>query len=114
MMLEWLEQISWRGDRPMAGRRAWDLEVERAEHHLDEVEARMAAHADGNAFRATRVDGDPGLLRTRIIQTWSGGSTPRLTRLRCGPGACTESGVQAARATSRNMSDSTFHLAALL
>jgi len=39
----------------MADLRSWDLKVERAKHHLDEVKAKMAAYAARNPFRATRV-----------------------------------------------------------
>jgi len=39
----------------MANPRSWELKVERAEHHLDEAEAKMAAYAARNPFRATRV-----------------------------------------------------------
>ena len=39
----------------MVGPRSWDLKVERAEHHLDEVKTKMAAYAARNPFRATRV-----------------------------------------------------------
>jgi hypothetical protein len=35
--------------------RSWDLKVERAEHHLDEVKAAMAAYASRNPYRAARV-----------------------------------------------------------
>jgi hypothetical protein len=39
----------------MASPRSWELKVERAEDHLDEVKAKMAAYAARNPFRATRV-----------------------------------------------------------
>lgn len=38
-----------------AGRRSWDLKVERAGQHLDEVMAVLAAYASRNPFRAVRV-----------------------------------------------------------
>jgi hypothetical protein len=37
------------------GQRSWDLKVQRAERHLDEVKAAMAAYASGNPYRAVRV-----------------------------------------------------------
>lgn len=43
----------------MADLRSWDLKVTRAEHHLDEVKAKMAAYADRNPFRAARVRQPP-------------------------------------------------------
>jgi hypothetical protein len=36
-------------------RRSWDLKVERAEQHIDEVKAAMAAYADSNPFRPVKV-----------------------------------------------------------
>jgi hypothetical protein len=43
-------------DTPMcAARRSWDLKVERAEQHLDEVKKAMAAYTTGNPYQAMRV-----------------------------------------------------------
>jgi hypothetical protein len=38
-----------------AGRRSWDLKVQRAGQHLDEVSVAMAAYASRNPYRAVRV-----------------------------------------------------------
>jgi hypothetical protein len=38
-----------------AGQRSWDLKVRRAERHLDEVRAAMAAYAAGDPYRAVRA-----------------------------------------------------------
>lgn len=38
-----------------AGQRSWDLKVERAAQHLDEVREAMAAYASRNPYRAVRV-----------------------------------------------------------
>ena len=37
------------------GKRSWDLKVQRAEQHLDEVKAAMAAYASRNPYRAVPV-----------------------------------------------------------
>jgi hypothetical protein len=38
-----------------AGHRSWDLKVQRAGHHLDEVKEAMAAYASRNPYRPVRV-----------------------------------------------------------
>jgi len=37
-----------------ASQRSWDLKVQRAEQHLNEIKAAMAAYASRNPYRAVR------------------------------------------------------------